>query len=236
MANVLMIDKQIGHLIKALDRRGVLGSTVIVFTSDHGDCLNDHGLSQKWSMYDPSVRVPAIVWGPGVQGGQQIDGLTSMMDLGPTVLELAGIQPPAWMEATSLVPALRGEPWPGRDYVFSEHARDPILFGTELMTMVRDEAMKLVEFADHPDGQLFDLRTHPNEETNRWNEPGYAADRARLRHAVDPRARRPRHRHRVRVGQRADLPDRDRPGRHPRPGRLDVVEAEILPSPSGALG
>lgn len=124
MANVSMIDEQVGRLIEALRRRGVLGDTVMVFTSDHGDCLNDHGLSQKWSMYETSVRVPATVWGPGVKSGQQIDGLTSMMDLGPTVLELAGIEPPGWMEAESLVPALRGDPWPGREFVFSVHARD----------------------------------------------------------------------------------------------------------------
>lgn len=184
MANVSMIDEQVGHLIEALRRRGVLGDTVIVFTSDHGDCLNDHGLSQKWSMCETSVRVPAIVWGQGVKSGQQIDGLTSMMDLGPTVLELAGIEPPGWMEAESLVPALRGDPWPGREFVFSEHARDKILLGTELMTMVRDDRVKLVEFVDHEDGQLFDLRTDPNELTNLWDDPGYVADRARLRRVI----------------------------------------------------
>ena len=48
--------------MEALERRGVLDDTVIIFTSDHGDCLNDHGHSQKWSMYEQSVRVPAIVW------------------------------------------------------------------------------------------------------------------------------------------------------------------------------
>lgn len=171
-ANVTMIDEQIGLLVEALDRRGVLDDTVIVFTSDHGDCLGDHGHSQKWTMYEASVRVPAIVWGPGrVAAGRRIDALTSMMDLGPTVLELAGVEPPPWMEAESLLPALRGEPWEGRTHVFSEHARDLILTGTELMTMVRDARWKLVEFVDSDQGQLFDLTTDPDELVNLWTSP-----------------------------------------------------------------
>ncbi|MBK1783516.1 sulfatase family protein [Prauserella cavernicola] len=170
-ANITMIDEQLGLLLEALERRGVLDDTVIMFTSDHGDCLGDHGHSQKWTMYDPSVRVPAIVWGPGrVAEGRRVDALTSMMDLGPTILELAGLEPPAWMEAESLMPALRGEPWQGRAYVFSEHARDMILTGTELMTMVRDERWKLVEFVDSDEGQLFDLDTDPDELRNLWDE------------------------------------------------------------------
>ncbi|MBB5156592.1 sulfatase family protein [Saccharopolyspora phatthalungensis] len=170
LANVTMIDEQIGLLLDALERRGVLDNTVILFTSDHGDCLGDHGHSQKWTMYESSVRVPAIVWGPGrVVAGQRIDSLTSMMDFGPTVLELAGLTPPHWMEAQSLVPALRGEPWQGREYVFSEHARDMILTGTELMTMVRDDRWKLVEFLDSEQGQLFDLQADPQERYDLWS-------------------------------------------------------------------
>jgi arylsulfatase len=180
MANVTMIDEQIGLLLEALERRGVLNDTVIVFTSDHGDCLGDHGHSQKWSMYEPSVRVPAIVWGGGTAHGSRVDALTAHMDLGPTVLELAGIRPPEWMEARSLVPALDGAEWEGRQHVFSEHAKDAILFGTELMTMVRDQRYKLVEFVDHEDGQLFDLLEDPFEERNLWDDPEHGAIRAAL--------------------------------------------------------
>ena len=170
LANVTQIDEQLGLIIDALEARGVLDNTVIIFTSDHGDCLGDHGHSQKWTMYDPSVRVPAIVWGPGrVRVGQRIDTLTAMMDLGPTVLELAGLDVPDWMEAESLLPALRGESWAGREYVFSEHARDMILTGTELMTMVRDDRWKYVEFVDSDQGQLFDLVQDPDELRSLWD-------------------------------------------------------------------
>ncbi|GAA4489434.1 sulfatase family protein [Microbacterium panaciterrae] len=184
-ANVAMIDEKVGDLITALDERGVLDNTVIVFTSDHGDALGDHGHSQKWNMYEGSVRVPGIIWGPPyVQGGQVHDGLISLMDLAPTILELAGLTAPEWMEAESLVPALKGEAWSGREYVFSEHARDFILTETALMTMARDERYKLVEFIDDDDGQLFDLQMDPKEEFNLWRAPEHLATRTRLEKAI----------------------------------------------------
>ena len=174
LANVTMIDEEVGALLDALEARGVLEETVVIFTSDHGDALGDHGHSQKWTMFESSVRVPAIVWGPGrIAQGRRVDALTSMMDLGPTVLELAGLTPPAWMEAVSLLPALApdaGESaWTGREHVFSEHARDMILTGTELMTMVREERWKYVELLDSDQGQLFDLSADPDELVNLWD-------------------------------------------------------------------
>ncbi|RWZ67753.1 DUF4976 domain-containing protein [Labedella populi] len=184
-ANVSLIDEQVGGLIDALDARGVLDDTIIVFTSDHGDALNDHGHSQKWTMYEPSVHVPGIIWGPGrVAADQQLPGLISLMDFAPTLLELAGLTAPEWMEAESLLPALRGDEWTGRTYVFSEHARDFILTETALMTMVRDERFKLVEFIDYDEGQLFDLVDDPFEEHNLWGDETHRETRVRLEKAI----------------------------------------------------
>lgn len=179
-ANVTLIDEQIGALLESLDARGVLENTVVVFTSDHGDALGDHGHSQKWTMYEPSVHVPLLFWGPGI-APRRLDGLTTLMDVGPTLLELAGLTPPRWMEGESLLPGLRGEEWAGRPEVFSEHARDFILTGTELMTMVRDRRWKLVEFVDDPQGQLFDLDADPTEEHDLWADPEYAEVKEDLR-------------------------------------------------------
>ena len=170
-ANVSMIDTQVGKILDALEARGVLDDTIIVFTSDHGDCLNDHGHSQKWTMYEQSVRVPALVCGPGIGSGLHIDDLVSLMDLGPTVLELAGVDVPGWMEAKSLRPYLSGETAAIRDRVFSEHANDKILEKTEYMTMIRKGAWKLVHFVDSDEGQLFQLDTDPREVDNRWDDP-----------------------------------------------------------------
>jgi arylsulfatase A-like enzyme len=184
-ANVTMIDTQVGDLLDALEKRGVLDNTVVIFTSDHGDCLNDHGHSQKWTMYESSVRVPAIIWGaPGVAPRQQIEAMASLMDLGPTVLELAGLAQPAWMDAQSLLPLLRAQNDRGREQVFAEHARDKILEATAFMTMIRDNRWKLVHFVDSEDGQLFDLEADPYELHNLWQDPACAEIKTHLITAI----------------------------------------------------
>lgn len=170
-ANVTMIDTQVGRIIEALERRGVLDNTIIVFTSDHGDCLNDHGHSQKWSMFEPSVRVPALVWGKGIPQ-MHCEDLVAVFDWGPTILEWAGVTPPEWMEAQSLLPLLNHEDQT-RDRVFAEHANDAILTGTSFMTMIRRGDWKLVHFVDSPEGQLFDLSADPEERTNLWGNARY---------------------------------------------------------------
>lgn len=177
-ANVSMIDTQVGHIIDSLERRGVLDDTIIVFTSDHGDCINDHGHSQKWNMFEATVHVPAVVWGKGIPKGRQ-SSLVSLFDWGPTILEWAGVAVPEWMEAQSLGPLLEGT-GPQRDIVFAEHADDAILTGTSFMTMVRRGAWKLVHFVDSPEGQLFNLEDDPEERTNHWDDPDHAALKADL--------------------------------------------------------
>jgi arylsulfatase A-like enzyme len=168
------------------ERRGVLQDTVIVFCSDHGDTLGDHGHVQKWTMYEGSVHVPALVWRPGRVRAQRVKQLVSLFDLGPTVLELAGCQVPSWMQARTLLPVCVGEPWSGREVVFSEHARDAILTATELMTMAFDGRFKLVEFLDADDGQLSDLRADPGEEHSLFDsaDPEPRAARVRLHDAI----------------------------------------------------
>jgi arylsulfatase A-like enzyme len=141
-------------------------------------------------MYDIITRVPLLIWAPGqFAGGRRLDPLCQWMDIGPTVLELAGITPPASFEAESLLPGLRStdaEPWAGRDYVFAEHGRDGILQETEFMTMVRNHEWKLVHFMDAepappaPYGQLFDLTADPGETNNLWADPAHADKRQEL--------------------------------------------------------
>ena len=89
-----MIDEKVGEIIAALEHNGYLDNSILIFTSDHGDCLTDHGHSQKWTMYDQITRVPMIVWSPGrFDAGQVVDSLCQQMDLGPTILEAAQVGP-----------------------------------------------------------------------------------------------------------------------------------------------
>jgi arylsulfatase A-like enzyme len=178
LANVTMIDEKIGAIIAALETRGYLENAILIFTSDHGDCLSDHGQSQKWTMYEQVIRMPLIVWAPGRFAPAVVDAMVQQMDIGPAILELAGCEVPSWMEARSLLPALRGEAFPGREHVFAEQARDLNFTGTDFMTMVRSPSEKLVHFLGEPYGQLFDLVRDPDELRNLWDDPAHA-DRKR---------------------------------------------------------
>ena len=186
-ANVTMIDEKIGQLMQTLDVQGYLENSIVIFTSDHGDCLTDHGHSQKWTMYDTIMRVPLIVWAPGrVDAGQRIPGMCQLMDVGRTVLELAGVAPPTDMQAESLVSALNAATlpdWRPRDLVFAEHPADGIYEGP-YMTMVRSRHWKLVHFLDSDEGQLFHLCNDPDEFRNLWDEPAVAAQKRELLNAM----------------------------------------------------
>jgi arylsulfatase A-like enzyme len=180
LANVTMIDEKIGEILQSLDEQGYLENSVVIFTSDHGDCLTDHGHSQKWTMYDTITRVPTVIWSSDeTQPGRRVSGLCQLMDLGPTVLELAGVTPPETMQAESLLPAMQGDHWSGRDYVFAEHPADGIYEGP-YMTMVRSKRWKLVHFVDTDEGQLFDLENDPDEFNNLWDSSEAAEQKREL--------------------------------------------------------
>ena len=171
LANVTMIDEKVGEILNSLEKQGYLENSVVIFASDHGDCLTDHGHSQKWTMYDTVTRVPMIVWASGrFEGGRTVDGLCQLMDIGPAILELAEAEIPDPIEARSMLPALRSEPWEGRQYVFAEQARDVNLTTTDFMTMVRGRDWKLVHFLDETHGQLFHLADDSDEVKDLWNE------------------------------------------------------------------
>jgi arylsulfatase A-like enzyme len=102
------------------------------------------------------------------------------MDIGPTVLELAGLTPSSSMEAQSLLPALAGDPWQGREAVFAEAT----YAGDGFQTMLRTREWKLVHFVDQPFGQLFELQNDPNEINNLWDNPAYAAIKQELLHQL----------------------------------------------------
>lgn len=181
LANVTMIDKKIGEILDSLEKKGYLENAVVVFTSDHGDCLTDHGHSQKWTMYDTIMKMPLIVWRPGQKdGGRKVDGLCQQMDIGPAILQMAGLEVPEMMEAKSLLPAIEGEDWEPRDYVYAEHGRDKILTETDFVSMVRSKDWKLVHFVDEPHGQLFNLNDDPDEVKNLWDDPASADKKQEL--------------------------------------------------------
>jgi len=187
LANMTMIDEQVGRILQRLEERGMLDDSVVMFTSDHGDTLGDHGLVEKWSMYDSAVRVPLVVHSPKwYEGNRTVDALTQWFDIGPTLLGLAGLEPPEKMEAQSLRPFLEGDPKPNRRrYIFSEHAADFMLQKVGHLFMARDDRFKLIDYRGTGEGQLFDLKQDPDELHNLWNDPDHEPKRDELRQALD---------------------------------------------------
>lgn len=174
LANVEMIDAKIGELLAALKERGYLDNAVVFFTSDHGDCMGDHGQIQKWTMYEEITRVPLVAWAPGrFEAGRKIDDLCQLFDLGPAILELAGVEVPASFEAQSLLPALKGRGSAEREFVFCEQAADTNLTGVSFITMIRSRRYKLVHFRGMEEGQLFDLDADPEETNTLWDSPDH---------------------------------------------------------------
>lgn len=168
-ANVTMIDDAVGRIMHTLEETGYLENSIIIFTSDHGDALGDHGHSQKWTMYDIIMRVPCIVWAPERFKSQRVDALCQWHDLGPTILDLAGVTVPSYMDAKSLLPALVSpKDFIGREFVFAEEGSEDVLNGSAVMLMIRNKKHKLVYFQGCEDGALFDLEADPNEEHNLW--------------------------------------------------------------------
>jgi len=153
---IALIDDQIGSILDALERRGMIDNTFIIFTSDHGEMLGDHGFYGKSKPYEQAVRVPLIVAGPGIEGGRVSDALIELIDLNPTVCELAGLPPRENIDARSFVPILRGE--------VTTHRTETVSC-IRNFRLIRTERYKLVQ--NYNDiTELYDLEEDPHELNN----------------------------------------------------------------------
>lgn len=177
LANQTLIDRKIGEILKVLEERGYLDNSIIVYTSDHGDCLGDHGLSQKWSFYDQIIRVPLIVRAPGrVPANKKVDGLVQQQDIAQWLLEQAGIPVPEFFETESIQAAFEDAEFGGRNAVFAEHGRDRY-FQCDFGTMIRTREWKCIQYTGTTTGQLFNMQSDPHEENDLWEDPASASTR-----------------------------------------------------------
>ena len=182
-AMIELIDDNVGRMLQALEQSGQREDTLVIFTSDHGELAGDHQLVGKGCrFYESLVRVPLICSWPGqVREGVICDALVELVDIAPTLLELAGVPLPERMQGRSLWPLLTGATAEHRDFVRSEYYRalNPDAPGREHLqgtyaTMIRDRRYKLVAYHDRDIGELFDLEIDPGEFDNLWTDPAYA--------------------------------------------------------------
>ena len=178
-AMIKLIDDQVGRILDALEESGQRENTVIIFMSDHGEMLGDHGLIEKGCrFYEGLVRVPLIFSWPGhFAQGVRADALVELMDVTPTLLALAGEPIPAEMQGKSLLPILQGaaDPSQHRDFVRCEYYDALALPDASHATMYRDERYKLVVYHGHGLGELYDLVDDPHEFNNLWDDPALQA-------------------------------------------------------------
>lgn len=174
-AMIKLIDDQVGRVLESLAESGQLEDTLVIFSSDHGEMLGDHGLIQKGCrFYEGLVRVPLIFrWPSQFQRGLQSNALVELVDVAPTLLGLAGLDIPDWMQGQSLLPILTGESRPNRhrDAVRCEYYQALDLPDGTYGSMYRNQRYKLVVYHRHDLGELYDLQEDPDEFHNLWDEP-----------------------------------------------------------------
>ena len=193
LATVQSVDDSVGQLLAFLDKSGLARNTLVVYTSDQGFFLGDHGLFDKRFMYEESIRMPFLVrWPAGIKPGTRSDALGLNIDFAPTFLELAGLPASADMQGRSLLPILRGRaPADWRTSMYYRYYHDPGNHNTRAHLGVRTRTHKLIHFWKKDQWELFDLVNDPYELHNLYAEPGQEAltatlkaELARLKNAV----------------------------------------------------
>jgi choline-sulfatase len=188
-ASISFMDAQVGRVLDALDRLGLADRTIVVFTSDHGYHLYDHGLWQKQSLFERSARVPLIVAAPGKAGnGRKTRALAELVDLYPTLADLAGLPAPAYLEGASLAPVLAEPARTVKDAAFTQVRR-----GESNGYSVRTDRWRYTAWDEGRQGeQLYDMAADPGETTNLASDPQWATTIAQLKRRMSDYMKHPR--------------------------------------------
>ena len=185
LGTVKAVDESVGRMLKYLDDNGLAENTIVIYSSDQGFFLGEHGWYDKRWMFEESFRMPFLVRWPGVVKPQsQPTELIQNIDYAPTFLEMAGLSVPAEIQGNSLVPIMNGTVKKWREslyyayYEFGEHAV-PQHFGVRSMTH------KLFFFPATNEWNMFDLTNDPQEMVNVYNQPKYKRVQASLEQEFD---------------------------------------------------
>ena len=168
---LLGVDDSLGRILAALERRGVLNDTVVVFTSDHGYFYGEHGLNDERRLaYEETIRIPLVIrYPPLTTAGSTPPEMALSLDIAPTLLELAGLQPGAGIQGRSLVPVLKKEAREWRTSFLIEYYTDTVFPRIRNMGYVaaRTARHKYINYRELQGmDELYDLDNDPYEETN----------------------------------------------------------------------
>jgi N-acetylglucosamine-6-sulfatase len=175
METLLAVDDSVGRVVEALRKRGELASTLIIYMGDNGFGFGEHGLIDKRTAYEESMRVPLVLACPELfAGGQRPKDVVANIDVAPTILEAAGLRPPAHMQGRSFLPVLRGRPLAARDGLLYEYYWERNFPHTPTIFALRDARYKYIR----PHGvwdleELYDLDADPLEAHNLIASPAH---------------------------------------------------------------
>ncbi|HKI89704.1 MAG TPA: sulfatase [Draconibacterium sp.] len=177
------VDRNVGRLLSYLKKSGLLDNTLIVYTSDQGFYLGEHGWFDKRFMYEQSLRTPLLIRYPGmIKPGTISTTMALNLDFAPTFLDLAGIPEPDYMQGTSLLPLFKGDtPNDWRKAIYYHYYEYPGWHAVKRHYGIRTQRYKLIHFYYNIDQwELYDLKTDPNEMHDVSNQPEYQSIRDSL--------------------------------------------------------
>ena len=176
-----------GRVLDELDEAGLSDNTVVMYSSDQGFYLGEHGWFDKRWMYEESLRTPLVVRWPGrVRPGSESDALVSNLDFAETFLEISGTPVPDDMQGASLVPLLRGEtPAEWRTSHYYHYYEYPAVHSVRRHYGVRDERYKLIYFYNLDEWEFYDLVEDPREVNNLYGEARHAAEVERMKDELE---------------------------------------------------
>src|SRR6185503_20146771 len=183
MACVASVDESVGQVLKYLDESGLTANTMIIYTSDQGFYLGENGWFDKRFMYDVSMQTPLLVkWKGKIKPGSVNTSLVQNIDFAPTMLEVAGVKVPDWMQGLSLKPILTGKQTElPRKELYYRYYEYPIDHYVIPHLGIREKQYKLIYFSTVNEWEFYDVKADPSEQKNLINNPKYQVQINRMK-------------------------------------------------------
>lgn len=177
------VDESVGRMMQYLEQSGLDKNTIVIYSSDQGFYLGDHGWYDKRWMYEESLKMPFIVKWPAVtKPGSVNTDLVQNLDYAETFLDIAGAKIPGDMQGRSLVPLLKGQsPDDWRDAIYYHYFEYPSVHMVPRHYGIRTDRYKLIRFYQFDEWEFYDLEKDPDELANQYNNPKYSKEIARLK-------------------------------------------------------
>jgi N-acetylglucosamine-6-sulfatase len=167
LETLLAVDDSVGRVVERLRQRGLLDKTLVLYMGDNGFAFGEHGLIDKRTAYEESMRVPMLMRAPGVAGGRVVSEVVANLDVMPTFLEAAGVAAPSGLDGKSLLPLARGEALDWRKDLLYEYFWERNFPQTPTIHALRGERYKYIRYHGLWDqDELYDLRDDPLESQN----------------------------------------------------------------------